>query len=131
MADALGQPLVEAESLHTRTPPNPCAGTLTLTQEHDKELWQWWQNQPPPALARSAQYPTPRACNPSSGTQGHTRQVQRHIMDGGNDPPQLFWAGQNIAAAAMLLRGLAEPVDPQEQAVHQNLRALVETTAVQ
>ena len=31
----------------------------------------------------------------------------------------------------MLLRGLLEPVDPQEQAVHRNLRVLVETAAVQ
>jgi len=49
----------------------------------------------------------------------------------GNDPPQFARAGQNIAAAAMLLRGLLEPVDPQEQMVHRNLRALVETAAVQ
>ena len=31
----------------------------------------------------------------------------------------------------MLLRGLPEPVDPQEQAIHRNLQALVETAAVQ
>ena len=31
----------------------------------------------------------------------------------------------------MLLRGLPEPVDPQEQVIHQNLRALVETATVQ
>ena len=31
----------------------------------------------------------------------------------------------------MLLRGLSEPNDPREQAIHRNLRALVETTAVQ
>ena len=31
----------------------------------------------------------------------------------------------------MLLRGLPEPNDPQEQVIHQNLRALVETAAVQ
>ena len=52
-------------------------------------------------------------------------------MDEGNDPPQFARAGQNIAAVAMLLRGLLEPIDSQEQAVHQNLQALVETTAVQ
>ena len=73
----------------------------------------------------------PRARNPVSGARGHTRQVLRNIMDGGNDPPQFARAGQNIAAAVMLLRGLSEPIDPQEQAIHRNLRALVETTAVQ
>ena len=31
----------------------------------------------------------------------------------------------------MLLRGLLEPVDPQEQVIHRNLWALVETTAIQ
>ena len=31
----------------------------------------------------------------------------------------------------MLLHGLPEPNDPQEQAIHWNLQALVETVAVQ
>ena len=52
-------------------------------------------------------------------------------MDGGNDPPQFAQASQNIAAVAMLLRGVSEPVDPQERAVHQNLWVLVETSTVQ
>ena len=52
-------------------------------------------------------------------------------MDRGNDPPQFARANQNIATAAMLLRGLPEPNNPQEQAIHQNLRALVETAAVE
>ena len=41
MADAPGQPLVEAESLQTHTPPDPHAGTLALTREHSEELRQW------------------------------------------------------------------------------------------
>ena len=52
-------------------------------------------------------------------------------MDRGNDPPQFARANQNIAAVAMLLRGLPKPNDPQEQAIHQNFWALVETAAVQ
>ena len=52
-------------------------------------------------------------------------------MNEGNDPPQFARASQNITAAAMLLCGLPEPVDPYERAVYQNLRALVEATAVQ
>ena len=59
------------------------------------------------------------------------RRVQRNTMDRGNDPPQFARANQNIAAAAMLLRSLSEPNDPQEQAIHRNLWALVETIAVQ
>ena len=52
-------------------------------------------------------------------------------MDRGNDPPHFARANQNIAAAAMLLRGLSEPNDPHEQAIHWNLWALVETAAIQ
>ena len=53
--------------------------------------------------------------------------VGRHITDAGtialafvirefvgNDIPQFTRASQNIAAAAMLLRGVPEPIDPQE-----------------
>ena len=73
----------------------------------------------------------PHGHNLASGAQGHARQVQRNIMDGGNDPPLFARAGQNITVATMLLRGLLEPVGPQEQAIHQNLRALVESITVQ
>ena len=52
-------------------------------------------------------------------------------MDRGDDPPQFAQANQNIAAASMLLCGLSELNDPQEQAIHQNLQALVETAAMQ
>ena len=52
-------------------------------------------------------------------------------MDKENDPPWFARANQNIAAAAMLLCGLLEPNDPQEQAIHWNLQALVETVVVQ
>ena len=89
------------------------------------------QSQPPPTPERPAHHALPHARNLASDAQGHACQVQRNILDGGDDPPQFARAGQNIAAAAMLLRGLPEPTDPQEQAIHQNLQALVETAAVQ
>ena len=38
MADASGQPMVVAESLQTHTHSDPCAGALTLAQEHAEEL---------------------------------------------------------------------------------------------
>ena len=52
-------------------------------------------------------------------------------MNDGNDLPQFTQAGQNIAATVMLLRGVPEPVDPQERAVYRNLRVLVEAAVVQ
>ena len=52
-------------------------------------------------------------------------------VDRGNNPPQFARANQNIATAAMLLRGLSKPNDPHEQAIQKNIRALVETAAVQ
>ena len=51
-------------------------------------------------------------------------------MNDGNDLPQFAQAGQNIATAAILLRGVPEPVNPQERAVYQNLWVLVEVAAV-
>ena len=131
MADAPGQPPVVAESLQTRTPMDPCAGTLVLTQEHDEELRQWWQNQPPLAPARSVHHTAPHAHRPASGAQGRARRAQRNTMDRGNDPPQFTRASQNIAAAVMLLCGLSELNNPHKQVTHQNLWALVETATVQ
>ena len=81
--------------------------------------------------ARLAHHAVPRARNLVSGARGRARQVLRNIMDGGNDPPQFARASRNITNAVMLLRGVPEPVDPQERAVHRNLRALVEAAAVQ
>ena len=49
----------------------------------------------------------------------------------GEQYPQFTRADQNIAAIAMLLCGVPEPIDPQERAVYQNLRVLVEAPAVQ
>ena len=131
MTDALEQPPGITESARTHAPPGPHAETPELTCEHGEELRQRWLHQPPTALARSAHHAVPRAHKSASDARGHARQVQRNIMDGGNDPPQFARASQNIAVAAMLLRSLSEPNDPREQAIHRNLRALVETAAVQ
>ena len=77
------------------------------------------------------QHIAPHVRNSASGARGHARQVQRGIMDERNDPPLFARASQNIAAAAMLLRGVPEPVEPQERAVYRNLRAMVEAAAIQ
>ena len=71
------------------------------------------------------------ARRPASGAQGHTRRVQHNTMDRGNDPLEFAQANQNIVAATILLCRLSEPNDPHEQAIHWNLRAIVETIAIQ
>ena len=45
--------------------------------------------------------------------------------------PQEFCAGQNIAAAAILLQTLPEPEDPAQRDLHHQVRNLVELAAVQ
>ena len=100
------------ESLQTHTPSDPRAETPALTWEHSEELRQQRLNKLPTAPACSAHHAVPRAHKPASDTRGRTRRVQRNTMDGGNDPPQFARANQNIATAAMLLRGLLEPNDP-------------------
>ena len=109
MADAPGQSLVVAESIQTHTPPDPCVGALMFRQGHAEELLQRRHNQPP---ARSLQHVVPHAHGPAGGTRGRARQVQHDIMNEGNNLPQFARASQNIAAAAMLLRGVPEPIDP-------------------
>ena len=81
-----------AESLQTHTPLDSCAGALALAQGHVEELRQWWQNQPLPALAHSVLHVAPYAHNPIGGARGHARQVQRDIMNEGNDPHR--WLGE-------------------------------------
>ena len=78
-----------------------------------------------------AQHVAPHAHGLAGGTRGRAYQVQRDIVNEGNDVPQFARASQNITAAAILLRGVPEPVDPQERAVYRNLRVLVEAAAVQ
>ena len=87
MADAPGQPPVVAESLQIHTPPDPRAGALALAQEHGEELRQRRQNQPPPAPAHSSQHAAPLSRDPVGGARGRARQVQRDIMNEGNNPP--------------------------------------------
>ena len=82
-------------------------------------------------LASSVQHVAPHAHNPAGGARGRTRQVQHDIMNEGNDLPQCTRASKNIAAAAILLGGVPEPVNPQERAVYRNLQVLVEATAIQ
>ena len=131
MTDAPEQPLGATESSRTHASPGPHTETSELTREHEEELQRQWPHQPPTMPARSARYAAPRARGPANGARGHARQVHLNTTDRGTDPPQFARASQNIAAATMLLRGLSEPNDPRERAIHQNLRALLETVVVQ
>ena len=111
MADALGQPSVVVESTQTHTPVDPRAGALTSAQAHSEELRQRRQNLSPHAPTQPVQHVAPHAHDPMGGAWGHARQVQHDIMNEGNYLPQFVRASQNIAAAAMLLRGIPESVD--------------------
>ena len=119
------------ESAQTHTPPNPRAEALASVQAHTEELRQRQQNQPPPAPTQSVWHTKPYAHGPMGDARGRARQVQHDIVNEGNDVPQFARAGKNIAAAAMLLCGVPEPIDPQERAVCRNLRVLVEAATVQ
>jgi hypothetical protein len=60
------------------------------------------------------------------------RGVNRDIInDARMQLPQEFRAGQNIAAAAILLQTLPEPEDPTQRDLHRQVRNLVELAAVQ
>ena len=131
MADAPGQPPVVVEYAQTHTPSDPRVGALASAQAHAEELRQRRQNQPPPAPAQSVQHVAPHAHGSAGGARGRARQVQRDIINNGNDLPQFAQASQNITAVTMLLCGVPEPVDPQERAVYRNLRVLVEAATVQ
>jgi hypothetical protein len=73
----------------------------------------------------------PGARTAADGAQARVRQVQKAIITDASGPLQFARAEQNIAAAAMLLRNLPEPADPQQQALHHNVWMLVERAAVQ
>ena len=73
----------------------------------------------------------PRAHRPASSARGHARQPQRNASVQRTNPPQFAQVSQNVAAMAMLLHDLPEPNNPRGRAIHQNLRALLETAAVQ
>jgi hypothetical protein len=62
-------------------------------------------------ISHSGRAPTPSAHGP-------TRDNNRRANEGANvdadAPPLFWWASQNLAAAAMLLRGCSEPATSEE-----------------
>jgi hypothetical protein len=66
---------------------------------------------------------------------GRALDDNQRANDGANanadDPPVFRLAFQNLAAAAMLLRGCPEPATSVERRVRQQLKALLEAAAAQ
>jgi hypothetical protein len=77
----------------------------------------------------------PHGYAPTPPARGPEPDNNRHANKGANadaDAPPLFrWASQNLAAAAMMLRGCPEPTTSEERWVHQQLKALLEAAAAQ
>jgi hypothetical protein len=81
----------------------------------------------------------PRARAPRPPPRGATHDNNRRANEGANvdantdaDAPLLFrWASQNLAAAAMLLRGCPEAATSEERRVREQLKALLEAAAAQ
>ena len=82
--------------------------------------------QPPRAPSGS------KGVNPTSSARRRARAVNHDITNNSRmQLPQEFRAGQNIAAAAILLQTLPEPQDPAQRDLHRQVRNLVELAAVQ
>ena len=73
-----------------------------------------------------------KGLNPTSSARRRARAVNHNIInDAHMQLPQEFSAGQNIAAAAILLQTLPEPQDLAQRDLHHQVRNLVELAAVQ
>jgi hypothetical protein len=68
----------------------------------------------------------------AGGARHRARDVQRHIVDNARAglPPAFSGAGQNLAAAAMLLRTMPEPSTTEGRRIHGELKGLLEDAAV-
>jgi hypothetical protein len=68
----------------------------------------------------------------AGGARHRARDVQRHIVDNARAglPPAFSGAGQNLAAAAMLLRIMPEPSTTEGRRIHGELKGLLEDAAV-
>jgi hypothetical protein len=68
----------------------------------------------------------------AGGARHQARDVQRRIIDDARAglPPAFSGAGQNLAAAAMLLRTMPEPSTTEGRRIQGELKDLLENTAV-
>ena len=106
MADAPGQPPVVVEFAQTHTPPARVRGPSRLRKHTPRN----YDNS-----GRASRRPRrPGRCGtlPPMHMARWVAPGVALVRNEGNDVSQFAWASQNIAAAAMLLRGVPEPIDP-------------------
>jgi tyrosyl-tRNA synthetase len=66
------------------------------------------------------------------GARERARDVNRRIIEGRAGEPSIFnRASQNVVAAAMLLRNMPEPSNPEARQARDEIRGLLKTTAMQ
>ena len=130
MADG-DPPLEVVPSEQTHTPADQREHALVNALAHSDELRR--REQAPPPVEQPPRAPSgSKGVNPTSSVRRRARVVNHDIVnDARMQLPQEFRAGQNIAAAAILLQTLLEPQDPAQRDLHRQVRNLVELAAVQ
>jgi tyrosyl-tRNA synthetase len=72
------------------------------------------------------------ACAHGGGARERARDVNRRIIeDRAVEPPVFGRASQNVVTAAMLLRNMPEPSNPEARRARDEIRGLLETAAMQ
>jgi hypothetical protein len=130
MADGDPPPeVVPSEQNHT--PADHRERSLTNAQAHSEALLH--HQQMPPPVEQPPRAPSgSKGINPAGFAHRHALRVNHDIInDARMQLPQEFCAGQNIAAAAILLQTLPEQEDPAQKGLHYQVRNLVELAAVQ
>ena len=130
MADNDPPPKV-VPSEQTHTPQDHRERALPNAQDHSEDLR--CRQQTPPPMDQPPRAPSgSKGINPVGSACQRALGVNRDIInDARMQPPQEFHAGQNIAAAAILLQTLPEPEDLAQRNLHRQVRNLVELAAVQ
>ena len=121
--------VVPSEQTHTPADHREHAFANALTHRDDLRH----REQAPPPVERPPRGPSgSKGVNPTSSACRCARAGNHGIInDARVQLPQEFRAGQNIAAAAILLQTLPEPQDPAQRDLHHQVRNLVELAAVQ
>jgi hypothetical protein len=118
-------------SEQTHTPADQHERALADAQVHDEDLR--CRQQTPPPVEQPTRAPSgSKGINPAGSACWRAIRVNHDIInDARMQLPQGFRAGQNIAAAAILLQTLSEPEDPAQRDLHRQVRNMVELAAVQ